>query len=99
VASMDDLVERFSELEKGDSLSIEVMRKGIRKSFVIEVEEDSGLHQLFIAPFERSKEPVESFEWKMKDSEEAAKLKQEMKELNKRLKELEDRLEKAERKQ
>jgi predicted metalloprotease with PDZ domain len=99
VAGSDEVAEELSKLDKGDSLSIEIVRKGIRKSLTLEIEQAMGLQRLFISPFEQGKDKVESFEWKMKDSDEAAKLKEEMKALKERLKELEDRLDKAEKRE
>jgi serine protease Do len=99
VAEADDVIDELSGLEAGDSLSVEVVRKGIRKTFEIKVEEASGVHRLFIAPFEQSKVQRKSVDQNMKSSEEAAKLREEMRALKERLKELEDRLDKAERRQ
>ena len=98
VAEADDVIKELSGLEAGDSLSVEVVRKGIRKSFEIEVEEAPGAYRFFIAPFEQGKVQRKSSDQNMKNSDESAKLREEMRALKERLKELEDRLDKAERK-
>jgi C-terminal processing protease CtpA/Prc len=98
VADVDDVVDALSELYEGDTVSIEVARKGLRKTFELEVEGDFGSPQIYIAPFERSDVEEESVDRLLPKREgETARLKEEMKELKERLKQLEDRLNEEEK--
>jgi S1-C subfamily serine protease len=101
VSGAEDFMDALSKAAGGDTVSLDVVRKGSKKTVELEIEEGLKSYQLHIAPFERSetgKEPLKGYLMK-KNSEEAAKLKEEMNALKERLQELEDRLNKAEKKE
>jgi S1-C subfamily serine protease len=98
VSTIADISDELSDVEKGDTVSLDVLRKGAKKSFTVKADEALGMSRIFVAPFEPSgitgkKVPSPSVwvEGSKKD-EEARKLKEEMKALQERLKDLEDRL-------
>lgn len=98
VGASSDITGALAELEKGDMVSLDVMRRGVKKSYEIEAGEGIRTSQLFVAPFEPSRikikkapaPPVWVEEDKAKDD--ARKLREEMKALQERLKDLEERL-------
>jgi predicted metalloprotease with PDZ domain len=99
VSDASDVIDALAELETGDTASLEVTRRGAKKTFEIEIEAGSELRQLFVAPFELSKIKRESLDrYRLdKSGEEAAALRREMKALKERLKEMEDRLNEVEK--
>ncbi|MDD4856693.1 MAG: PDZ domain-containing protein [Candidatus Krumholzibacteria bacterium] len=98
VAGVDDVIDALAELDKGDTASIEITRKGTRKTFELEVEGDFGSTQIYIAPFERGGADEESIDRRTPIKEnESARLKEEMKDLKERLRKLEDRLNEEEK--
>jgi S1-C subfamily serine protease len=105
VGTSGDISGELAELEKGDIVSLDVLRRGVKKSFKLEADEIFGKSQIFVAPFEQSgikiKKVPGSSEWMdaYKSEEEARKLKEEMKALKERLKDLEERLGDVEKKE
>jgi predicted metalloprotease with PDZ domain len=95
VTDVEDFMDALSEASDVDTVSIDVIRKGAKRTIELDVESGSDSYNLLIAPFERSKvirkEPVEEYFLK-RNRDDAAKLKEEMKTLQERLQELEDRL-------
>ena len=104
VGTAGEITKELSDLKKGDTVSLDVLRKGVKKSFELEADEVLGMNQIFVAPFEPSgikikkvpSLPVWGEEGKGED--EARKLKEEMKALKERLKDLEERLGNVEKK-
>jgi len=105
VRTSGDVSAELAELEKGDMVSLDVLRRGIKKSYKLEADETFGESQIFVAPFEHSGMKVKKAPLfpGLKDSEmskeETLKLREEMKLLQERLKELEDRLGDVEKKE
>jgi len=101
VSDTGDFMDALSEAADGDKASLDVVRKGAKKTIELEIEDSTGSYQLYIAPFEQSmtkKKSLDAYVTK-RTSDEAAKLKEEMDALKERLQELEDRLNKAEKKE
>ncbi|MCX5752945.1 MAG: PDZ domain-containing protein [Candidatus Krumholzibacteria bacterium] len=105
VGASSDVSSELADIRKGDMVSLDVLRRGVRKSFEIEADAGLATSQLFVAPFEQSgikikKAPVPP-NWVEADrsGDEARKLKEEMKALQKRLKDLEERLGNVEKKE
>jgi len=101
VSDAGDVSDELSSLDKGDMVSIVAMRKGVKKTFELEIEECFGLFRFFVAPFEEGRGSYDSLRQQMlrKSTDEAAKLKEQMKILKEHLKELEDRLDRMEKKE
>jgi predicted metalloprotease with PDZ domain len=103
ISTIADITDELSDVEKGDTVSLDVLRKGAKKSFTVKADEALGMSRILVAPFEPSGIKVEktpsSSVWLEKGTkdDEARKLKQEMKALQERLKDLEDRLGKIEK--
>jgi serine protease Do len=105
IGTCGDVNDALAGLEKGDTVSLDVLRRGVKKSYELEAGEVFGKSQLFVAPFEQSgikikKAPVPP-KWMDagKSDQEARKLKEEMKALQERLKDLEERLGNVEKKE
>jgi predicted metalloprotease with PDZ domain len=105
VGTCSDVNDALAELEKGDKVSLDVLRRGIKKSYEVEADEVFGKSQLLVAPFEQSGIKIKKVPappvWKNSDmsKDEALKLKQEMRALKERLKDLEERLGNVEKKE
>ncbi len=105
VATAGDISGELAEIEKGDMVSLDVLRKGVRKSYELEADAGSGMSRIFVAPFEQSGIKIKKVPappaWveSEKSTQEARKLKEEMKALQERLKDLEERLGNVEKKE
>ena len=99
VSDAGDVLDALSDLDPGDTASLEVARKGIKKTYDVEVEKNQAVYQFYSAPFERDKATKEKLDQYMirKNSDEASKLREEMQALKERLKEMEERLNDVER--
>jgi serine protease Do len=99
------VTSELSDIEKGDKVALEVLRKGIKKTYTLEADGSYASTGVFIAPFDQGVYKVKKApappEWveAEKSKEEALKLKEEMKVLKERLKELEERLGEVEKKE
>jgi serine protease Do len=105
VETVECVTSELSGIAKGDKVALEVLRKGVKKSYVLEADESVASTGVFIAPFDQDvykvkKAPVPPA-WieADKSAEEALKLKEEMKALKERLKELENRLGEVEKRE
>jgi serine protease Do len=105
VGASSDVTGELADIEKGDKVSLDILRRGVKKSYELVADESLATSQIFVAPFEPSrikikKAPV-SPAWVEADksAEEARKLKEEMKALKERLKDLEERLGNVEKKE
>ncbi len=96
VGTSGDLTGELAELKKGDMVSLDLLRKGVRKSFKIEAGEGFGTSRIVVAPFEQAGIKIRKAPSARPDEERSAdaalKLKEEMKALKQRLKDLEERL-------
>ena len=105
VGTASDIIGELAEIEKGDKVSFDVLRKGVKKSFELEADEGFGTSRIFVAPFEHSGVKIKRAPsppvWveAEKSADEALKLKEEMKALKERLKDLEERLGNVEKKE
>ena len=105
VGASGDIGGALAELEKGDMVSLDVLRKGVKKSYELEADEGIGTSRIFVAPFEQSgikiKKAPAPHTWVEADKggDDARKLKEEMKALKERLKDLEERLGNVEKKE
>lgn len=98
VETVECVTSGLADIEKGDKVTLEILRKGVKKSYVLEADETYASAGVFIAPFDqgaikvkKAPAPPDWVEAEM-SKEEALKLKEEMKVLKERLKELEERL-------
>ncbi|MFA4947152.1 MAG: PDZ domain-containing protein [Candidatus Krumholzibacteriia bacterium] len=105
VGASSHISSALAELEKGDTVSLDVLRRGVKKSYGLEAGEGFGTSRIFVAPFEQSgikiKKAPAPPAWIEADrsADEARKLKEEMKALQVRLKDLEERLGNIEKKE
>ncbi len=105
VGAVGDISGELTGIEKGDMVSLDVLRKGVKKSYELEAGAGSDMSRIFVAPFEQSgikiKRSPGTPAWVEADksAQEALKLKEEMKALKERLKDLEERLGEVERKE
>ena len=99
VSDAGEVLDAISDLDPGDTASLEVARKGIKKTYDVEIEKNQAVYQFYSAPFERDKATKEKLDRYMirKGVDEAARLREEMKALKERLKEMEERLNDVER--
>lgn len=108
VGTVSDIADELAEIEKGERVSLDVLRKGVKKSYELEADGGSGMSRIFVAPFEQSK--INKIKIKKapsppiwieaeRNADEALKLKEEMKALKERLKDLEERLGNVEKKE
>lgn len=99
VSNADELMEKLSAFEESDTVTVDVLRKGARKTLGIEIAKGSEEYQFHVAPFDRSGAEAESAGRYLakKKSEEAARLKEEMQSLKEHLRELEERLDEVEK--
>jgi predicted metalloprotease with PDZ domain len=99
ITSVQDFRDTISDLAEGDTVSVEVVRKGASRTIELAVSESPGSYRFRIAPFERSGPADRSLErYFLLKSDETAKLEEEMKVLKHRLQELEERLDEAQKK-
>jgi S1-C subfamily serine protease len=105
VGGPGDVSGELADIEKGDKVSLDVLRRGVKKSYELVADESLATSQIFVAPFGQSeikikKAPVPPG-WVEADKsrDEARKLKEEMKALQERLKDLEERLGNVEKKE
>jgi predicted metalloprotease with PDZ domain len=105
VGASSDITGALAELEKGDMVSLDVLRRGVKKSYELEAGEGIRTSQIFVAPFEQGgikiKKAPAPPAWveAERSGDEARKLKEEMKALKERLKDLEERLGNVEKKE
>jgi membrane-associated protease RseP (regulator of RpoE activity) len=98
VETVECVTSELADIEKGDKVTLEILRKGVKKSYVLEADETYASAGVFIAPFDQGTIKVKKApappDWieAEKSKEEAQKLKEAMKALKERLKELEERL-------
>ncbi len=98
VESVECVTSGLADIEKGDKVTLEILRRGVKKSCVLEADETHPSVGMFIAPFDqgtiKAKKAPPPPEWleANRSKEEAQKLREEMKVLQERLKELEERL-------
>ena len=102
----DDVSDVLSEKDEGDEVKIEVFRKGSRKTFMVEVEEEEDLHsyfykgdddiKIYTSPFDQLKPLLKEHKLERFEEEglreELEKLKEELMELKKELERMKDRL-------
>lgn len=105
VETVECVTSGLSDIEKGDKVTLDVLRKGVKKTYVLEADESVASTSVFIAPFDqdvykvkKAPAPPAGLEAE-KSKEEALKLKEEMKVLQERLKELEERLGEVEKRE
>jgi predicted metalloprotease with PDZ domain len=105
VSASSDISGELADIEKGDKVSLDVLRRGVKKSYEIEADASLATSQLFVAPFEQSVRKIKKTPGPQiwveadKSGDEARKLKEEMKALKERLKDLEERLGNVEKKE
>jgi predicted metalloprotease with PDZ domain len=105
VGASGDVSGELAGIEKGDMVSLDVLRKGVKKSYELMADADVASSRIFVAPFEQSgikiKKAPAAPVWVEADksAQEALKLKEEMKALKERLKDLEERLGEVEKKE
>ena len=94
VSDAGDVLDALSNLDPGDTATLDVARKGIKKTYDVEIEKNQAVYRFYSAPFERDKATKVKLDQYMirKNSDEASKLKEEMQALKERLKEMEERL-------
>lgn len=99
VSDAGDVLDALSDLDPGDTASLEIARKGIKKTCDVEVEKNQAVYRFYSAPFERDKATKERLDQVIirKNNDEASKLREEMQALKERLKEMEERLNDMER--
>jgi len=103
ISDVEDFMDEICELEGGEEVEIEIVRKGKKETFTLEIEE--GLESLNIykfksLPFNRAfkievPEPIELDELKIHEMTKL-KIKKELERLQEQLKELEERLKELE---
>jgi serine protease Do len=104
VGASGDVSGELANIQKGDMVSLDVLRRGVKKSYELEADAGLGTGQIFVAPFEQSRIKIKKAPappaWvdADKSGDEARKLKEEMKALQERLKDLEERLGSVEKK-
>jgi serine protease Do len=101
-----DVFDVLSEKDEGDEVKIEVLRKGSRKTFMVEVEEEDDLHsyfykgdddiKIYTSPFDQlgpllKEHKLEKFE-EEKLRDELEELKEELMELKEELQKLKDKI-------
>lgn len=91
ISDSEEFMDKLADFEPGDKVSLEVMRKGDKKTFEVEVERRRGLGELFRGPFER-RETIRKFR-EPDTSISPQQLEKEIERLNERVKELERRIE------
>ncbi len=105
VGAAGDISGELAGIEKGDMVSLDVLRKGVKKSYELEAGEGTAMSRIFVAPFEHSAIKIKknpgppAWVEADKSAQEALKLKEEMKALRERLKDLEERLGEVEKKE